>query len=178
MLFNSFASSTLKTLDKKFISQAEYDDLNEFECENVAVADTSLKEKLKDADELILATDEDREGESISWHLLELLKPKVPVKRMVFHEITKTAIKDALKHTRDVDLDLVKAQEARRGLDRLVGYTISPLIWKKVAYGLSAGRVQSVAVRLIAEREHERIKFVKSDYWGISAECRDSRGFP
>jgi DNA topoisomerase-1 len=130
-----------------------------------------LKEKLAGARELILATDEDREGESISWHLLETLKPKVPYKRMVFHEITKEAILKALVESRDIDFNLVRAQEARRVLDRLVGYTLSPLIWKKVAYGLSAGRVQSVAVRLIVEREHERVRFRKSVYSGLLAEC-------
>jgi len=128
-----------------------------------------LKDALKDADELVLATDEDREGESISWHLLQLLKPKVPTKRMVFHEITQEAIKKALKNCRDIDEQLVHAQETRRILDRLVGYTLSPLLWKKIAWGLSAGRVQSVAVRLLVTKERLRRAFRQGSYWDLKA---------
>jgi len=126
-----------------------------------------LKSALKDAKELLLATDEDREGESISWHLLELLQPKIPTKRMVFHEITKQAITKALEKPRDLDMELVHAQETRRILDRLVGYTLSPLLWKKVAWGLSAGRVQSVSVRLLVKRERERRAFKRASYWDL-----------
>jgi len=128
-----------------------------------------LKDALKGADRLLLATDEDREGESISWHLLQLLAPKVPVKRMVFHEITKEAIGRALDQTRELDMELVHAQETRRILDRLVGYTLSPLLWKKVAWGLSAGRVQSVAVRLLVQRERARRAFRSGSYWDLKA---------
>ncbi len=128
-----------------------------------------LKQALKSADELILATDEDREGESISWHLLQLLKPKVPIKRMVFHEITNEAINKALANCRNIDENLVHAQETRRILDRLVGYTLSPLLWKKIAWGLSAGRVQSVAVRLLVTRERERRSFMSAKYWDLKA---------
>ncbi len=130
---------------------------------------TQLKEALKSADELILATDEDREGESISWHLLQILKPKVPIKRMVFHEITSEAIKKALKNCRNIDEQVVRAQETRRILDRLVGYTLSPLLWKKIAWGLSAGRVQSVAVLLLVSRERQRRAFRQGSYWDLKA---------
>src|SRR5690606_10952502 len=137
-----------------------------------------LKDALKEADELILATDEDREGESIGWHLLEVLKPKVPVRRMVFHEITRDAILRALRETREIDERLVDAQETRRILDRLVGYTISPLLWKKIAPRLSAGRVQSVAVRLLVEREVERLDFVSAAYWDLAATLvKDGQAF-
>lgn len=129
-----------------------------------------LKTLLKECEELLLATDEDREGESISWHLLEVLKPKVPVKRLVFHEITKSAISHSLESARDIDENLVRAQETRRIIDRLFGYTVSPLLWKKMAPRLSAGRVQSVAMRLLVERERERRQFVSAVYWDLKAE--------
>ena len=129
-----------------------------------------LKKALKDADTLYLATDEDREGEAIAWHLLETLKPKksLPVKRMVFHEITKDAIRAALENTRDIDASLVDAQETRRILDRLVGFELSPVLWRKIKPSLSAGRVQSVATRLVVERERERMAFIAADYWDIT----------
>ena len=126
-----------------------------------------LKQALKNADELYLATDEDREGEAIAWHLLEELKPKVPVRRMVFHEITKEAITRALEHTRDIDTAMVDAQETRRILDRLYGWEVSPVLWRKVRSGLSAGRVQSVATRLIVDRERARMAFVQAEYWDV-----------
>ncbi|MBA2297502.1 MAG: type I DNA topoisomerase [Actinobacteria bacterium] len=135
-----------------------------------------LKRKLKDADELYLATDEDREGEAIAWHLLEVLKPTIPVRRMVFHEITKDAITRALGETREVDKRLVDAQETRRILDRLYGYEVSPVLWKKVMQGLSAGRVQSVAVRLVVERERERRAFISASYWDVKGRF-DPGGF-
>jgi DNA topoisomerase-1 len=129
-----------------------------------------LKALMKDADELILATDEDREGEAIAWHLIEVLRPKIPIKRMVFHEITKEAIQEAANNTRDLDYRLVDAQETRRVLDRLYGYRLSPVLWKKVMPRISAGRVQSVATRLIVERERERMAFISSSWWDLKAE--------
>ena len=137
-----------------------------------------LKDALKECDNLYLATDEDREGEAISWHLMEILKPKVPVHRMVFHEITKDAIQNALNETRDIDDGLVRAQETRRILDRLYGFDMSQLLWRKVGSGTSAGRVQSVAVRLIVERERERIAFVRSTYWDLEALFQTAKGEP
>ncbi|MEG3616156.1 type I DNA topoisomerase [Isoptericola haloaureus] len=135
-----------------------------------------LKAELKNADELFLATDEDREGEAIAWHLIEELKPKVPVKRMVFHEITREAITRALENTRDLDQDLVDAQETRRILDRLYGYEVSPVLWRKVRQGLSAGRVQSVATRLVVERERDRMAFVTADYWDVTGSFAPEAG--
>jgi len=137
-----------------------------------------LKDALAGAEQLLLATDEDREGESISWHVLEVLKPSksIAVDRIVFHEVTQEAIEEALRQPRSVDKELVKAQEARRILDRLYGYTLSPLLWKRVAPGLSAGRVQSVAVRLAVERERERIAFRASEYWDLKAELATGSG--
>jgi DNA topoisomerase-1 len=139
---------------------------------------TELKSLLKDVDELYLATDGDREGEAIAWHLLETLKPRVPVRRMVFHEITESAIRAAAEHPRDLDTDLVDAQETRRILDRLYGYEVSPVLWKKVAPKLSAGRVQSVATRIIVQRERERMAFRSAAYWDILAELDASVSDP
>jgi DNA topoisomerase-1 len=131
-----------------------------------------LRKALKESDELYLATDEDREGEAIAWHLLEVLNPpsSMPVKRMVFHEITPSAIEEAIANPRDLNRRLVDAQETRRILDRLYGYELSPVLWKKVSQGLSAGRVQSVATRLVVERERERMRFVAASYWDLEGE--------
>src|SRR5690606_4570138 len=135
-----------------------------------------LKQALKEADELLLATDEDREGEAIAWHLLETLKPKVPVRRMVFHEITKDAIQAAVGNTRELDVALVDAQETRRILDRLYGWDVSPVLWYKVKTGLSAGRVQSAATRMIVVRERERMAFVSAEYWDVEASAEPDSG--
>ncbi len=139
---------------------------------------SELKSALKGADELYLATDEDREGEAIAWHLLEVLQPKVPVKRMVFHEITKEAIERARENTRDIDTALVDAQETRRILDRLYGYEVSPVLWRKVGPGLSAGRVQSAATRLVVDRERERLAFVPASYWDLGTQLSPVDGEP
>jgi DNA topoisomerase I len=139
---------------------------------------SELRSLLKSADELYLATDGDREGEAIAWHLLETLKPRIPVKRMVFHEITEPAIRAAAQHPRDLDNDLVDAQETRRILDRLYGYEVSPVLWKKVAPKLSAGRVQSVATRIIVQRERERMAFRSASYWDVTAELDASVSNP
>ena len=135
-----------------------------------------LKALLKDAKDLYLATDEDREGEAISWHLCEVLQPKVPVHRLVFHEITEEAIRQALEQPRQIDTDLVRAQEVRRIVDRLYGYDVSPLLWRKIRSRLSAGRVQSVAVRLIVERERQRMSFVSATYWDLLATLATAGG--
>ncbi len=163
-----------KELKKTSVGKFSIDIENDFEPmyaisagKSKTVAD--LKSALKDADELLLATDEDREGEAIAWHLLQVLKPKVPVKRMVFHEITKEAIQEAVNHTRDIDENLVQAQETRRVVDRLYGYEVSPVLWRKINRGLSAGRVQSPAMRLVVERERERMAFVSASYFDVKA---------
>ena len=135
-----------------------------------------LKDALKSAEELYLATDEDREGESISWHLLQVLKPKVPVRRLVFHEITQSAIDRALANPREVDLNLVHAQETRRIVDRLFGYEVSPLLWRKIGPRLSAGRVQSVAVRLVVNRERQRLGFKSAEWWSLQAHFQSEKG--
>ena len=136
-----------------------------------------LKAALKDASALYLATDEDREGEAISWHLLQRLRPKVPVRRMVFHEITAAAIQHAVDHPRDIDEGLVDAAETRRILDRLYGYEVSPVLWRRVNRGLSAGRVQSPTIRLIVEREQERIDHISADYWDIDLDTATTPAF-
>src|SRR4051794_5423645 len=136
-----------------------------------------LRTLMKDASELYLATDEDREGEAISWHLLEYLKPKIPVKRMVFHEITKSAIDHAVSNPRGIDYGLVDAAETRRVLDRLYGYEVSPVLWRRVNRGLSAGRVQSPLIRLVVEREKERMAFVAAGYWDIQLLSATSPAF-
>ncbi|MBW6441825.1 toprim domain-containing protein, partial [Patescibacteria group bacterium] len=143
---------------------------------------SNLKQKLKDAKEVVLATDPDREGEAIAWHLEELLTPKkktsgekIQFERVIFHELTESAIKEAFKNPGTINMDMVDAQQARRVLDRLVGYKLSPLLWKKVMYGLSAGRVQSVAVRLIVEKEREREAFKSEEYWSMKGLFQDLR---
>src|SRR5688572_11193643 len=169
---NNAADTPAKIKDKPW-GRLAVDVDNGFEPHYVVPRDkkshiAKLKGLLKDADELYLATDEDREGEAIAWHLLDELKPKnIPVKRMVFHEITKPAILAAAENPRELDMDLVEAQEARRILDRLYGYEVSPVLWKKVMSGLSAGRVQSVATRLVVDREKERMAFRVASYWDL-----------
>ncbi|MET0525848.1 MAG: DNA topoisomerase, partial [Nocardioides sp.] len=184
---NSAADTPAKIKDKPW-GRLAVDVENGFEPYYVVPRDkkahiAKLKGLLKDADEVYLATDEDREGEAIAWHLLDELKPKVPVHRMVFHEITKPAIMAAVENPRDINDDLVEAQEARRILDRLYGYEVSPVLWKKVMSGLSAGRVQSVATRLVVDRERERIAFRLASYWDLegtfdAGSKHDQRMFP
>jgi DNA topoisomerase-1 len=170
----SDASEVPAELKKEKWAKLGIDVDNDFKALYVVPADkrahlAKLRALVKDAPVLYLATDEDREGESISWHLVQELRPKCETKRLVFHEITKSAILEALEHPRQIDMDLVEAQETRRLVDRLYGYTVSPLLWKKVRPKLSAGRVQSVAVRLIVERERERMRFVPAEYWSLDA---------
>jgi len=185
---NNAADTPSKIKDKPW-GRLAVDVENDFEPYYVVPRDkkshiTKLRGLVKDADELYLATDEDREGEAIAWHLLDELKPKnIPVKRMVFHEITKPAIQAAAENPRDLDMDLVEAQEARRILDRLYGYEVSPVLWKKVMSGLSAGRVQSVATRLVVDRERDRMKFRIASYWDLEGTFdagakHDQRMFP
>ncbi|MGH3363028.1 MAG: type I DNA topoisomerase, partial [Nocardioides sp.] len=185
---NSAADTPAKIKDKPW-GRLAVDVDNGFEPYYVVPRDkkshiTKLKGLLKEADELYLATDEDREGEAIAWHLLDELKPKgIPVKRMVFHEITKAAIEAAAENPRDLDMDLVEAQETRRILDRLYGYEVSPVLWKKVMSGPSAGRVQSVATRLVVDRERDRMKFKIASYWDLEGTFdagakHDQRMFP
>ncbi len=168
------ASEIPKKYKKEDWSRLGVDVRNEFAPLYVVPSDkkkivSSLKKAIKEADELYIATDEDREGESIGWHLVQVLKPKIPIRRMVFHEITREAIEEAIEHPREINANLVDAQEARRVLDRLVGYSISPLLWRKVAPKLSAGRVQGGAVRLLVMREKERIAFIPASYWDLEA---------
>lgn len=184
---NSAADTPAKIKDKPW-GRLAVDVDNGFEPYYIVPRDkkshiAKLRSLLKDADELFLATDEDREGEAIAWHLLDELKPKVPVRRMVFHEITKPAILAAAENPRELDMDLVEAQEARRILDRLYGYEVSPVLWKKVMSGLSAGRVQSVATRLVVDREQDRMKFRVASYWDLegtfdAGSKHDQRMFP
>ena len=136
----------------------------------------NLKSILKNMDTIYIATDPDREGEAIAWHLIDELKPKIPVKRMVFHEITKTAILDSLNNIRDIDLNLVNAQECRRFLDRLFGFLVSKELWYNVKGGLSAGRVQSPAVKILVDREKQRTKFIKNEYWSLQGNFKSDKG--
>ncbi|MCR9245194.1 MAG: type I DNA topoisomerase [bacterium] len=175
------ASEVPAKLKKEKWAKLGIDVENEFKTLYVVPAEKKdhlkkLKGMVKDASMLYLATDEDREGESISWHLVQELAPKCETQRLVFHEITKTAIQEALDNPRDIDMNLVEAQETRRIVDRLYGYTVSPLLWKKVRPKLSAGRVQSVAVRVIVERERERMRFVPADYWSIEGKFVGQHG--
>ncbi|MBL9077885.1 MAG: type I DNA topoisomerase [Planctomycetes bacterium] len=177
------ASEVPAALKKEKWAKLGIDVDNDFKTLYVVPADKrdhlkKLKSMVQDAPVLYLATDEDREGESISWHLVQELQPKCETRRLVFHEITKSAILEALENPRQIDMDLVEAQETRRIVDRLYGYTVSPLLWKKVRPRLSAGRVQSVAVRLIVERERERMRFVPADYWSLEATFAPAQGEP